>query len=67
MFDRFDVCEAYYVFAMDYHDGVWSPVYGIFGRLAKLQFQPSPMLREESLSENGQRILADLVAKQAKG
>ena len=32
-FDRFDICEAYYCYASDYHEGQFSKIYEIFGRL----------------------------------
>lgn len=66
MFDRFDVCEAYYLFACDWHNGQWSKEYAIFGRLHNIAFKPSPMLSRESLSENGRRILAGLIRKARK-
>ena len=63
MFDRFDICEAYYVFVMLWHQGQWSKEYGIFGRLDRIGFKPSPMLSgPENLSENGYVIYSKLVA-----
>jgi len=42
-FDRFDICEAYYLFAMHYHYG--GDTYdGIFYRLGRMGFKPSPFL-----------------------
>jgi hypothetical protein len=35
MFDRFDVCMAYYLFACDWHSGQNSPEYRIFGPVAQ--------------------------------
>ena len=62
MFDRFDICEAYYVFAMLWHKGQWSKEYEIFGRLNRIGFKPSPMLSgSENLTENGQEIYNRLV------
>jgi len=62
-FDRFDICAAYYVFAMLYHGGQWSKEYEIFGRLDRIGFKPSPLLSgPEDLSENGQDIYYQLVA-----
>lgn len=63
-FDRFDVCEAYYVFANGWHMGQDSDEYAIFGRLENIHFKPSPSLTVETLSENGKRILQDLIEKQ---
>ena len=61
-FDRFDICEAYYVFTMLWHEGQWSEEYAIFGRLKKLKFRPSPMLSDENdLTENGREIYGKLV------
>ena len=59
-FDRFDICEAYYLFASHYHDGQWSETYKIFGRLNNIQFRPSPMLSLKSLTKNSLRIYANL-------
>ena len=54
-FDRFDIAEAYYLALADCHSGQWSKEYA---RLCKMQkyFRPSPLLRVESLSENGREI-----------
>ena len=63
--DRFDICEAWYVYAMLHHGGQWSPEYRIFGRLDAMRFRPRPSLNDEtSLSENGREIYAQLVAKE---
>ena len=51
MFDRFAICEAAYLFAADYHDGQFSQIYAIFGRLHKIGFRPSPLLTLENSSE----------------
>ncbi len=53
-FSRFDICEAYYLYASHYHSGQSSEVYKIFGRLSKIGFKPSVSL---SLPENGREIL----------
>ena len=67
MFDRFDICEAYYLFACDWHRGQWSPEYAIFGRLHRMRFKPSPLLSRDTLSDNGRWILAQLIRKARKG
>ncbi len=59
--DRFDICEAYYLFASAWHEGQFSPTYAIFGRLDRLGFRPSPLLSTRSLSANGRVILANLI------
>jgi hypothetical protein len=67
MLDRFDVCEAYYLFASEWHNGQWSTEYRIFGRLSKMGFRPSPLLSKDSLSENGRYILAQLIRRARRG
>lgn len=54
-FDRFDICEAYYLFACHYHGGQFTKEYAILGRLEKF-FRPRPDLSIETLSENAQEI-----------
>jgi hypothetical protein len=66
MFDRFDVCEAYYIFATEFHGGQCSEEYAYFERLEMIGFRPSPLLCRESLSENGRRILAKLIRQHRK-
>lgn len=64
MFDRFDVCAAYYIFATNWHSGQSSDIYKIFGRLAKLRYSPSLRIRNGKLiNENQRRIYRELVAK----
>ena len=62
-FDRFDILEAYYCYASDYHEGQFSKIYEIFGRLYELNFNPRMDLCFESLNENGQYIYNKLVNK----
>ena len=62
-FDRFDILEAYYCYASDYHEGQFSKIYEIFGRLYELNFNPRMDLCFESLNENGQYIYNNLVDK----
>ena len=66
-FDRFDVCEAHWLFATEWHKGQWSKEYAIFGRLSNLGFKPSPVISKKSLTENGRMILASLIRKARKG
>lgn len=63
--NRFDICEAWYVFAMLWHGGQWSPEYLIFGRLQQIGFRPSLSLSRgpESLNDNGREIYDRLVSK----
>jgi len=63
-FDRFDICEAYFIFAQDYHGGINCALYRIFGRLSKLSFKLAPSIRNyEDLTENGRDIYNDLCRK----
>ena len=62
-FDRFDICEAYWCYASDYHEGQFSKIYEIFGRLYELEFDPSMDLSYESLTDNGQSIYRNLVER----
>ena len=62
-FDRFDICEAYWCYASDYHEGQFSKIYEIFGRLHELEFRPSMDLSFESLTDNGQSIYENLVER----
>ena len=63
-YDSYDICEAYYLYASHYHEGQFSQLYEIFGRLENLKFKPRPMLSDVAdLSENGQMIYENLVEK----
>ena len=65
-FDRFDICEAYYAYAMENHSGQFSPVYRLFGRLHGIGFKPSPLFNGyESLTENGKAIYDSISGKKA--
>jgi hypothetical protein len=68
-FDRFDICEAYYVYATNYHQGQYSKEYTIFGRLHKLEFEPSLSIKEygkKGLTENGEMIYSNLIRRNHK-
>jgi hypothetical protein len=70
MFDRFDICEAYYLFAYYWHDGQWSPEYEIFGRLDAMKFKPKWQLGtkgEAGLSTNGRYIYRKLMERKRNG
>lgn len=60
--NRFDIAEAWYLYLSHYHGGQWSREYA---RLCKLtqSFSPSPCLRYDSLSENGQAIYDALASE----
>ncbi len=54
-FDRFYICDAYYLALSHCHGGKWSREYK---RLCQLQtyFKPSPMLSVENLNDNAREI-----------
>jgi len=62
-FDRWDIVEAYYAFASDYHAGQRSPEYAIFGRLYRMGYRP-PVggVGYLQLTDNGKDIYNSLVA-----
>lgn len=60
-FDRFDICEAYYVYAVEYHTGQWSIEYALHSVFVRLRFKPHWNLSSESLTENGKEILQSLI------
>lgn len=62
-FSKFDICEAYYVFATNYHGGQWSPTYRILGRLEAIGFRPACGLKLECLEGNALEIYEDLVQR----
>ena len=56
-FDRFDVCEAFWLLASHLHSGQWSRGYAVLSKLARINFNPRQSLRTVAdLSENGQAI-----------
>lgn len=62
--DRFDICEAHYVFECDWNNGGWLPerpsnqlrMEASSIQLARIQFKPAPGLTYETLEDNGQEI-----------
>ena len=65
MFDRFDICEAYYVYAYDCHHGQDSKEYRILGRLDRIGFKPRFNLNYSRLSDNGKYIYDCLIDRQS--
>ena len=61
-FDRFDICEAYYLALSHCHGGQWSREYARLCRLSRY-FKPSPMLDVDSLSENAREIYESACAR----
>ena len=65
-FDRFDICEAHYMFAMNWHDGQFGKLYRKFGQLERMQFKMRPLRTSNPLRElevNAQEIYYHLVQK----
>jgi len=55
-FDRFDICEAYYVYLAAHHEGMGSHKYERLCRLLDY-FDPRPSLRDvRDLTDNGYAI-----------
>jgi hypothetical protein len=68
--DRFDICEAYYRFAVDFHGGINCPIYQYFGRLSRMEFRPSASVRGDMrgdcrrlLNDNGKEIYDNLLRR----
>lgn len=68
--NRFDICAAYYVYAMYWHDGQWSDEYAIFGRLDRIRYEPCRHIADGKLlkgeDDNARDIYAALVRKARK-
>ena len=61
-FDRFDICEAHFMFAMLFHGGMGCPIYWKFAQLERVGYRPSPLLSHPSdLTENAREIYRQLV------
>lgn len=62
-FDRFDVCEAWYLWLSHNHAGQWSDEYV---RLCKMStyFTPGALFSYDSLTENGKAIYDNLCTKE---
>jgi hypothetical protein len=64
-FDRFDIAEAHYCFAADYHAGQNGPLYAELSRIldpARIGLRPSPSLSTDNLEDNGAAIYRNLRA-----
>lgn len=71
-FDRFDICEAYYIFEVNWNRGGWLQARPSNRRrmeathiqLDRMQFKISPCHRGyESLTDNGKEIYQDLLTR----
>jgi hypothetical protein len=57
--DRFDICEAWFIYLSEHHEGQFSDKYARLCHLLTF-FKPSPFLRRDRLTENGKAILDNL-------
>ena len=62
--DRFDICEAYYIYCRDYHNGQWSKEYAVLGTLSNMRFEHGTDLEAADLTENGRLIYDNLVSNE---
>lgn len=72
-FNRFDICEAYYLFHANFHISLCThrdynrpDRRSIQAILHRIRFRPSPLLSYESMSENAQAIFDSLVERYYK-
>jgi hypothetical protein len=64
IWNRFDICSAWYVYAVNYHNGQTSREYKIFGRLVNMLYSPGQLLQARlanGLSDNAKLIYRNLV------
>ena len=62
--DRFDICEAWWLYASLNHGGQWSRLYAKLSQLVRMGFSPRVLLRSYSdLSVNGREIYDLLEAR----
>lgn len=62
-FDRFDICEAHYLFYCHFHSGMGSREYERLSKMTEY-FTPCSSLRFGTLSENGREIYEQLAEKE---
>jgi hypothetical protein len=67
-FDSWDICDAYYMYAVLYHEGQGSWAYKIFARLDGIGYTPGrgPGSLALNMSPNAKAILKALVRKHKK-
>ena len=66
MFDRFDTCEAFYLYHMTHHTGQWSKEYALSAVFERIGYRPSPLWkgRPEDLSEGAREVYDRLISGQ---
>jgi len=61
-FDRFDICEAHFMFAMLWAGGMGCPIYWKFAQLDRIGYRPGLLLSHpRDLNENAREIYRQLV------
>lgn len=65
-FDRFDICEAYYLALSHCHGGQWSREYARLCCMADY-FRPRPTLSVDTLSDNAREIYERACARMLGG
>jgi len=60
-FDRWDICEAWWLYARDYHEGQGSWSHDILGRLYRMGYRPPRDFEVDQLTQNGLDIYERLV------
>lgn len=60
-YDRFDIVEAHYAFAVDYHSGQWSELYERQCRISRYFSPGASWSGYESLTDNGRAIYHQLI------
>ncbi len=65
--NRFDICEAFYVYATLHHRGQGSKEYAIFGRLERIGFSASfQNVDPDKLTDDGKYLYERLVSGESK-
>ena len=65
-FDRFDICEAYFLALSHCHGGQWSREYARLCSMAAY-FRPSPSLSVDTLNDNAREIYERACARMLGG
>jgi hypothetical protein len=55
--DRFDICDAFYVFGVLWHGGQGSKAYGYLSRLANMGYKPGHTVQKGKLESPGARAV----------
>jgi hypothetical protein len=63
---RFEICEAWYVYASLYHRGQGSRLYKVFGQLNRMGFKPAYGFSPSSLPPSVQEYYETLVERKVR-